>query len=535
VYASVASFEGVAMALVDHRHKNGTIYVYRQHSVWDKEKKRSKNEQVCIGKRDPKTGEIIYNRRFSDSEAHRAIEGGGSVAHSVVIGPSLIMEKAAKDSGVLKGLSSAFAPHETDKIVSLAFAVCADSAKMYHAESWMETHSCPCHDSPLDSPDITRFLETLDASRTESFLVNWMRQTADEKGYYCFDITSVSSYAKRLSDVEWGYNRDKERLPQINVALLCGIGRGLPAFYEKLPGSLSDVCTIHKLEERLKKYGLLKIVLLLDRGFLSEANMAELIGKGTKFIMPLKGSLALSMALIDSVRDSIEDGSGIIEVDSAHDFAIYAATKVSKLAGRRIWYHVYFDTLAKNASLLHLFETLAACERELKEGDLDKSHAELYKRYFSVTTTPKRGRQVKRNMAEINKYKTDYAGFWVIATNAEKDAKKALSVYRKRNEVECQFKDLKDELDFDRLRMHSDATLSGRLFIQFIALVLYEQIRKVMAKEKLIKAFSVSEMFRYLGSYHKITFTGKYRPIISTPTKKQKKILDAFGIAHEQR
>jgi transposase len=523
------------MAIVDHKNANGTVYVYEQRSVWDKEKKRSNNRQVCIGKRDPETSEIIYNERFSTREAARAAADGEVSVKSVIIGQGLVLDEAAGRCGITRALGAVFGDTVVEKLLSLAYAVVADSGKMYHAACWMESHACPCHSKPLDSSAITRFLESITKSDAETFLRVWIQSKADRKGLYCFDITSISSYAKGLSGVEWGYNRDKEKLPQINLALLTGIASGLPVLYEDLPGSLPDVRAIHKLGARLEKYGLGRIVLLLDRGFLSEANMIELMDSNTKFMMPLRSDLTLSEDLIDSVRADIEDMDNIIDVNDAHSAAIYATTKVSKLAGKRIWYHVYFDTLAKEASLLRLFEKIAICERELQSGQLDKGHAELYGKYFIVKETPKRGRTVKRNMDEIKKYKTDYAGFWVISTNAEKDASETLRAYRKRNDVECHFKDLKDELDMDRLRMHSDATVTGRLFVQFIALVILEQVREVISSSKLPKSLTVSEMFRRLGTYQRIDFSGRYRPITSTPTKIQRRILDAFDIPYSER
>ena len=39
--------------------KSGTVYVYRCESYWDKVKKAPRNRQVCIGKEDPKTHEIV--------------------------------------------------------------------------------------------------------------------------------------------------------------------------------------------------------------------------------------------------------------------------------------------------------------------------------------------------------------------------------------------------------------------------------------------------------------------------------------------
>jgi transposase len=523
------------MALVDHKHPNGTTYVYKQKSVWDKDKKRSRNKQVCIGKRDPESGEIIYNERFSTQEALNAAAEGDTSVTSISLGQSMVLDDAASRAGITRILSQVFEDSIAAKLVSLAYAVVADSGKMYHAAAWMESHACPRQDRPLDPAAITRFLESITKSDVETFLRVWAQAKADKLGLYCFDITSISSYAKGLSGVEWGYNRDKDKLPQINLTLLTSIASGLPVFYEDLPGSLPDVRAIHKLSARLKKYGLNKIVLLLDRGFLSQDNMEELMDSNTKFMMPLRSDFTLSQTLIDGVRDDIEDMDNIIDTNDAHSAAIYATTKVAKLAGRRIWYHIYFDTLAKEASLLRMYEKIAVCEAELKSGDLDRDHAELYEKYFIIKETPKRGRSVKRNMDEIKKYKIDYAGLWVIATNAEKDASQALAAYRKRNDVECQFKDLKDELDMDRLRMHSDATVTGRLLVQFISLVILEQIRKVMTASKLPKSLTVSEMFRRLGTYQKMVFSGKYRPIVSTPTKLQRKVFDAFGIAYSER
>ena len=523
------------MAIVDHKNPNGTIYVYEQHSVWDKEKKRSRNRQVCIGKRDPNSGEIIYNRRFSDDNALRATQEGTGFVESLIIGPTLILDEAAKRSKVTNLLEEVFKDSLVEKIISIAYAITADSGRMYHVASWMEGHECPCHKSPLGSSDISRALALITPSTVETFLRAWATKKADTKGYYCFDVTSISSYAKSLSGVEWGYNRDKERLAQINIAMLVGIASRLPVYYEQLAGSLPDVRAIHKLEARLKKLGLERIVLLLDRGFLSEENMIEMVKAETKFMMPLKSELRYSQELIDKHRATIADMDNIVEVNDAYTAAIYATTTVGKFAGKRIWYHIYFDTLAKETSLLRLFEKIAICESELKSGNLEQGHIEFYEKYFIVKESTKRGRTVKRNQAEIERYKASYTGYWVIATNAEKDAGKALRAYRKRSSVECQFKDFKDELDFDRVRMHSDETVSGRLFVQFIALILLEQIREVMEASDLPKSLSVSEMFRRLGTYHRLDFSGKYRPIISTPTKIQRKVFDAFDIPYSER
>jgi len=50
---------------VIHLNKDtGTAYVYEYISYWDKEKKQGRNKQVCIGKLDPESGELIPSKRL---------------------------------------------------------------------------------------------------------------------------------------------------------------------------------------------------------------------------------------------------------------------------------------------------------------------------------------------------------------------------------------------------------------------------------------------------------------------------------------
>ncbi|MCL1912489.1 MAG: hypothetical protein FWG10_01065 [Eubacteriaceae bacterium] len=46
-----------------HTKPNGAKYVYETVSYWDKEKKAPRNKQVCLGRLDEATGEIIPSKR----------------------------------------------------------------------------------------------------------------------------------------------------------------------------------------------------------------------------------------------------------------------------------------------------------------------------------------------------------------------------------------------------------------------------------------------------------------------------------------
>ena len=68
------------------------------------------------------------------------------------------------------------------------------------------------------------------------FFNDWMKRRKNTE-YLAYDVTSISSYGKNMENLEWGYNRDKEKLPQINMGMYFGEESGLPLYYRVYPGS----------------------------------------------------------------------------------------------------------------------------------------------------------------------------------------------------------------------------------------------------------------------------------------------------------
>ena len=58
----------------------------------------------------------------------------------------------------------------------------------------------------------------------------------------------------------------------------------------------------------------------------------------------------------------------------------------------------------------------------------------------------------------------------------------ALNAYRQKDAVEKGFDDFKNDLDMKRRRIHSNAAMEGRIFIQFIALILTTYLKRIMKR-----------------------------------------------------
>jgi transposase len=81
------------------------------------------------------------------------------------------------------------------------------------------------------------------------------------------DITSVSSYSQFIEMTNWGYNRDGENLPQVNLCLLLGERARLPVFQMLYQGSLKDVSTFKTTIAMALGVDMKKLTLVIDQGF----------------------------------------------------------------------------------------------------------------------------------------------------------------------------------------------------------------------------------------------------------------------------
>ena len=97
--------------------------------------------------------------------------------------------------------------------------------------------------------------------------------------------------------MEWGYNRDGESLPQVNLGLLYEEPSSLPLFYKQYSGSIPDVRTLQNMVEILEWLELSKALFVLDRGFFSSYNLKSM-NERMRFVIPFSFSNKKALELI---------------------------------------------------------------------------------------------------------------------------------------------------------------------------------------------------------------------------------------------
>ncbi len=511
---------------VNHYHKKtGVTYVYEAVSYWDKDKQRPANKQVCVGKLDKDTGEFIPSKRLDSKQA--ALRDPQVTASAEIIGPTLILDKITENLELEKILKKC-APDTFSHLLTMAYFLVSKGGALSHCESWCKGHANPLPSSALASQRISEILREQTEDQRQTFFAKWYAKIS-ENDYLCYDITSVSSYSELNEYVKYGYNRDGDKLPQINLAMLFGQNSKLPVCYKRMPGSIVDVSTLTNFIKTLNFLNLDSLHMIMDRGFYSKANIDNLIESKHKFTIGIPIQRKWVEHIIDEFKDDIEMPNNYQKIDGE---TLYAKTKLYSWGEnrKRTYLHVYYNSYAAATAFDKFTEELLTYKEELEQGCHVKGHEEYYQRYFTIKSTPKRGLKIEYNNEEIQKHRNQYAGFFAILSNVEKDAMEALRIYRNKDVVENCFDDLKNQLDMKRLRIHNSMAMDGRLFVQFLALILISAIREKIRNEEKLKNYTVRELLEEMDTLTKITYSGRYGSVISEITKKQRIILEYFAI-----
>jgi transposase len=198
--------------------------------------------------------------------------------------------------------------------------------------------------------------------------------------------------------------------------------------------------------------------------------------------------------------------------------------------------HVFFNEKSKIDQKQVILEKIIGIHDKIKVKKFSsKKEFEAYKKteisanfreYFRWNRFNK---TIERNNKAIEKTLTRL-GTFVIATNqGNLEKEQVLNYYRRKDTIEKMFDIFKNELETDRLRVHSQTNTEGKLFIKFITLILYCKIAKTLKENDLFKKFTVREVFAELRKIRKTTLKGE-KSITSELNKRHKQIFEAFKL-----
>lgn len=455
------------------RLMNGRYYLYEVSSKWNKEKKRA---QKITGKI---LGRITENKGFvaSGSKIQPTVELKGLSVKTSGVGS--FIESVAKD--ILPALKK----HFGDEAESI---YCASLMRLAHQSPLknMELHFK--HDflsevftnvSLLDKK-MTALLKGVGENREK--ISSFFKEFSKPGEHILMDMTAIHSKSKEISLNHTGYNSQGNFDPQTNLLLLFSQTQHEPVYYRLLPGNIRDVKSV-KLS--LKESGINDAVFIADKGFYSDNNITELEHAEVQYVIPLKRN----HTLIDYQRLQKEGKKGLTHHFKFQDRYIFCS--VSKLKGDKLLYLFLDDRL------------------KLEEERSFLNRIDIQK-------------EEKLSIKEFHEKAHTFGTFSILTNLTGKTPLEIYELYKSRMEVETAFDAFKNTLQADRTYMQNDQCLEGWMFINYLALLVYWRILKLLVKKDLLSKVSIKDLLIHLSYIKKIRINGEWQ--LAEVTNKTKKL-----------
>ena len=503
--------------IVEQKIKN-RIYLYEVNSYWDKNKKQSRQKRKYIG---PK--ERIEEKKVKLTDKSEII--------SKSVGNIALLKNISDKIG-LRDILKKFFPDDFSDILNLSFYNICNATAGYLYNYWHDEHHLDNNRS-LYSEDISAIYNKIGSkeSSCNNFMSDWSKSLNSGNSLY-YDITSISSYGSNNSFLEWGYNRDGENLEQINLGSVHCRKTSLPMFYRLFPGSINDVTTIKNSIKYFDVFDLKKSLLVMDRGFFSKDNILSLHQNNLRFIQAIPLWLKNSKKLITDNKKKLLSSKSAFNYNEE---ILHHCSSFITYDNVRLKAHIYFDekrhTDQKHNFLKELFK-IEKRHQNIKLEDINSYNGyieqNIPKKYHNYFTWNKKTKYITKNTKILEEHISSFGHFIIITNDDKLSGQEILSHYRDKDKVEKGFHGLKTSLDGDRIRVHSEIAMKGKLFVKFISMILYCYLIKQMKDTELNKSYSTKEILLILKKL-KIHSIGKEK-FLSEITKKQKIILEKFNM-----
>lgn len=522
--------------------KGNTVYIrYVTERIYHADKKYNIPNHKIIGKEVPgEPGQMVpnenYLKYFGDLELPEGKENE-SRSSCMRIGAYLVIRKIMEEYGLPEMLKKYLRPKDCGLFLDLcAYSiVCENNAGQYYP---MYAYNHPLFTEKMhiySDTKVSEFFASVTDDQVVGFLNEWnAARNHREKIYISYDSTNKNCQSGEIEMVEYGHAKEAKDLPIFNYAVAYDTKNREPLFYEQYPGSIVDVSQLQFMLEKARGYGYKNVGFILDRGYFSKENIKYMDKCGYDFVIMVKGMASFVSGLVLENKGKFENKREY----GIRRHKVYGMTVRQKLYPtdeKERYFHVYYSDQKGSVQREQLE---AKVERMGNYLEKMKGKAvtigEGYSQYFELFNHEKDGVFLfAREKAEVIEQAMDLCGYFVIVTSQKMTAEEAIELYKSRDASEKLFSGDKSYLGNKSLRVQSDEAASGKIFTEFIALIVRCKLYTLLKDEKerlenKPNYMTVPAAIRELEKIEMVRgYDGKYR-MDHAVTATQKTILKAF-------
>lgn len=300
-----------------------------------------------------------------------------------------------------------------------------------------------------------------------------------EDGFVLYDLSSSYVEGRCCPLAKLGYSRDgRKGTQQVNYGLICS-PEGRPVAVHAFDGSTTDSKTLpDAVQSVTERFAIKDVVLVGDRGMITQAHAQTLKENGVGFISALKGAQIRTLVNAGDIQLSLFDESNLAEISS------------EKFDGERLIVCRNPAVAAERARKRQ--ELLDATEAELQKvkamvdgprGSLRKAHAgEIGTRAGKTVNKYKVSKHfelaIKDGSFSFERKQQQIAqeaaldGLYVIRTTCPAEqltAQAAVRAYKQLKMAERAFRTMKDTLQVRPIHHHLEPRVRAHIFLCMLA------------------------------------------------------------------
>ena len=381
-----------------------------------------------------------------------------------------------------------------------------------------------------------------------------------------YDLTStyVEGVAEKNPMMRRGYSRDhRPDCEQMVIALIVN-SEGFPFSYETFDGNRADVSTMETILRMVeRKYGKARRIWVMDRGIVSEENLAAIRKRGGQYLVGTPRSqmkqFAAELLKDDWIRVRPEVEVKKVVIPQGEETFILCRTdgrKEKEKAIRNRFSNRMEDALKRLARTIEAGRLKDRNKMERRLGRIQASHPQVNDLYeVALRDTAdgvrlhwaiKEDRQVWRGLRE---------GAYMLRTNLQAGTAEELwSRYMQLTEAEASFRALKSELSIRPLFHQLEPRVKAHVMVAFLGYALWVTLKHLLKRRPAIvpqpslsgvdnaqplSAMKALTLLSTLQSADIVLPTTDGREIrlrrITEPTAEQKSLLQQLGLSLPER
>ena len=469
---------------ITQKRKGNSVYIsYEIGRKYDPAKQYNVPDRVIIGKQnqsDKKQMEPNENFLKYFPEVDLPEERYDSNRSSCLrIGAYIIIQQMMKETGIPELLSEYFNDRDLGLFLDLiTYTLICENNAGQHYPDYAYNHPLFTEGMRIYSDaTVSDFFGRVTDDQSIGFLNEWnAKRDHREKIYISYDSTNKNIQAGDVEIAEFGNAKVDTGKPIFNYSIAYDTHNREPLFYEKYPGSINDVSQLQIMLDKAMGYGYRKIGFILDRGYFSKANLDYMDHCGYDFVVMVKGMSTLVNELILENKGKFEDKRAC----SIRRHKVYGTTVKRKLFltdEKERYFHIFHSSGKETKERENVEKAVENCAYFLEKKKGSVYEVPNYLQYYFEPEYSKDGYfLMAREKRDVIERELRLCGYFVIITSQKMTAGEAIDLYRSRDASEKLFRGDKSYLGNKSIRVYSDESVSAKIFIEFVALIIRNRI-----------------------------------------------------------